>query len=61
MEDVHRACPCKRLKCERYGKCAECMQYHEKYKKYPPYCKRKGKGEKIKETDSALDEKGTQD
>lgn len=22
------ACPCKRIKCERYGNCDECKKYH---------------------------------
>lgn len=23
-----RACPCKRVKCERHGNCKECREYH---------------------------------
>lgn len=39
-------CPCKRVKCERHGKCAECMEHH-RTKKHPPACKRsKAKKEK---------------
>jgi hypothetical protein len=35
-------CQCVRKRCERYGKCAECIEYHAtKSKRYPePYCKR---------------------
>ncbi|NLT15023.1 MAG: hypothetical protein GXY05_11845 [Clostridiales bacterium] len=41
-------CPCVRKRCERYGKCAECIEYHTtKSKKYPePYCKRERKVKK---------------
>ena len=35
-------CPCVRKKCERYGKCEECIEHHKTHKKYPlPYCQRK--------------------
>ena len=35
-------CTCSQKRCERHGKCAECIEYHtNKSKKYPqPYCKR---------------------
>lgn len=37
-------CPCKRIKCERYGKCEECIAHHkERETKYEPYCMRKSK------------------
>lgn len=39
LENGTDTCTCKRIKCERHGKCAECMEHHEK-KKHPPYCKR---------------------
>ncbi|HAB61641.1 MAG TPA: hypothetical protein DCE48_13275 [Lachnospiraceae bacterium] len=37
-------CPCKRTKCERHGKCEECIEHHKKKEsKYEPYCMRKSK------------------
>jgi hypothetical protein len=37
-------CPCVRKKCERYGKCEECIEHHKHHKKYSqPYCIRKAK------------------
>ncbi len=44
-------CPCVRKKCERYGKCEECIEHHKTHKKYPlPYCQRKA----IKEEEKAI-------
>ena len=35
-------CPCVIKKCERFGKCEECIEHHKTHKKYPtPYCIRK--------------------
>ena len=34
-------CNCRKKKCERHGKCKECIEYHTKNPKYLPYCKRK--------------------
>jgi len=34
-------CNCKKKKCERHGKCNECIEYHTKNPKYVPYCQRK--------------------
>lgn len=43
MEDNKRTdCPCKRLKCERYGDCDTCKSHHLT-KKTLPYCERKQK------------------
>lgn len=39
LESGSEECPCKRVKCERRGKCAECLEHH-KTMKNPPYCKR---------------------
>ncbi len=37
-------CNCKKKKCERHGKCEECITYHQTKKHpSPPYCKRKEK------------------
>lgn len=33
-------CPCKRLRCPRHGKCAECRSYHSSDKKSAPACER---------------------
>ena len=33
-------CPCKRLRCERHGRCAECRSYHAERKKSTPACER---------------------
>ncbi|WP_200814960.1 hypothetical protein [Scatolibacter rhodanostii] len=33
-------CPCKKEKCERHGKCGECVDFH-KTSIYKPYCMRK--------------------
>lgn len=34
-------CPCKRIKCERYGNCAACKQHHHApNKKLLPACER---------------------
>jgi 2,3-bisphosphoglycerate-dependent phosphoglycerate mutase len=35
-------CSCVRVRCERYGKCDECIEHHKTHKRYPlPYCQRK--------------------
>jgi len=34
------SCLCPKIKCQRHGKCAECVIYH---KKMPPFCKRETK------------------
>lgn len=41
LENGLEECNCKRNKCERHGKCLECMKHHQT-KKHPslPYCKR---------------------
>ncbi len=41
LENGLQECNCKKKKCERHGKCSECMEYHTKNSKYLPYCKRK--------------------
>ena len=42
LESGTEQCPCARKKCERYGKCEECIERHKTHKKYPlPYCQRK--------------------
>lgn len=41
VENGSDKCSCKRTKCERFGKCNECIDHHRQYKRYPlPYCKR---------------------
>lgn len=41
-------CTCKRKDCERFGKCAACIEYHTtKSRRYPqPYCQRERKEKK---------------
>ncbi len=37
-------CTCKKHKCERFGKCDECIEFHKTHKRYPlPQCMRKKK------------------
>jgi hypothetical protein len=43
LENGQEKCNCKKKNCERHGKCDECMAYHLANKRYPPYCKRKGR------------------
>lgn len=43
-------CNCKKTDCERHGKCEECVEFHKKNKRYPPYCMRK-RNEKQKKRD----------
>lgn len=45
LENGLEVCNCKKKSCERFGKCAECIEYHAtKSKRYPqPYCKRERK------------------
>lgn len=41
LENGLETCTCKR-KCERHGKCSECIAYHKTNRRYTvPYCKRK--------------------
>lgn len=45
LENGLEGCNCKKKKCERYGKCNECIAYHKTNKRYTePYCKRKSAG-----------------
>ena len=45
-ENEKEKCPCKRVKCPRYGDCKACLAHH-KGKKYEASCIRlKRKGEK---------------
>lgn len=54
FEDGLKKCTCKKKKCERYGKCEECIAYHkENVNRGLPYCKRKGN----KEVDKAFKKK----
>ena len=40
LENGSNICNCKRKKCERHGKCSECIEHHKGYKRLPlPYCK----------------------
>lgn len=39
LENGLDVCTCKRVRCERHGKCAKCIEHHN-MKKSPPYCKR---------------------
>ena len=42
-------CSCVRVRCERYGKCEECINHHKTHKRYPlPYCQRKAEKSKKK-------------
>lgn len=43
LENNMEKCNCIKINCERHGKCVECMEHHKKNKRYPPYCKRKGR------------------
>jgi len=40
LENGKEICDCKKIKCERHGKCKECIEYHKNHKR-PVYCKRK--------------------
>lgn len=40
MDEKKPVCPCKRVKCKRYGDCAACRVYHETVKGKPPACER---------------------
>lgn len=41
LENGSSECSCRKTKCERYGKCKECLEYHNKSERLPlPYCKR---------------------
>ena len=47
LESGTDQCPCVRKKCERFGKCEECIAHHKTHKKYPlPYCTRKAARDK---------------
>lgn len=46
LENGTDICNCKKKKCERFGKCNECIEYHKNSKRLP-YCKR----EKVKVID----------
>nr|WP_319489146.1 hypothetical protein [uncultured Caproiciproducens sp.] len=48
LENGADTCNCPRIKCERHGKCAECMAHHEKNKKHPPYCKRESRRARVR-------------
>lgn len=44
---INENCPCKRKKCERHGKCAECRKHHaESNNRRPVYCEKKGRNSK---------------
>ncbi len=45
LENGLEKCTCKRTKCERHGKCAECIAHH-KNSRYPPQCKREKGGKR---------------
>lgn len=45
-ETIEIRCPCKKKTCPRYGKCGECLLYHRQHKRFPPYCKRRGRSPK---------------
>lgn len=41
-QTTNNECPCKRTKCERFGKCIECREHHLSMKKLKlPACERK--------------------
>ena len=44
--DRDTTCPCRRKNCPRHGKCRECRAYHEKNRKYRPFCERGGEQDK---------------
>ncbi|WP_176718780.1 MULTISPECIES: hypothetical protein [Caloranaerobacter] len=42
--EIHKEnCPCPKKKCERFGKCEECREFHKK-KNRLPYCERPKRG-----------------
>ena len=46
LENGLETCNCKKKKCERFGKCFECIAYHKENSHHAlPYCKRKGNKE----------------
>ena len=47
MEKNNINCPCKRIKCERYGNCDECREHHNN-KKSLIFCDRIKKKERRK-------------
>jgi len=40
LENGLEQCNCKKKKCERHGRCKECIEHHTNNSKYLPYCKR---------------------
>lgn len=44
LENGLEVCPCKRTQCQRHGKCAECIEHHNK--KLLPACMREGKAKR---------------
>ncbi|MBW7572598.1 hypothetical protein [Caproiciproducens faecalis] len=48
LENGTDTCNCPHIRCERHGKCAECLEHHAAHKKYPPYCKRKSRAGRTK-------------
>jgi hypothetical protein len=52
LENGLDTCTCKRVNCERHGKCEACIEHH-KTKRYEPFCKRKRK-EKTKRMKSQV-------
>ncbi len=56
LENGLERCSCPRKRCERYGDCAQCIDYHTtKSKTYPqPHCKREKKKKGSKTADNKL-------
>ncbi|MCB6202041.1 hypothetical protein [Extibacter muris] len=47
MEEINKDCPCKRVKCERHGRCDACREHHGKPDaKYLTACERINKRKK---------------
>ncbi len=47
-------CPCKRVKCPRYGDCESCRKYHENHP-YEAACEQKSGGKRRRFTEDLSD------
>lgn len=39
LENGRTTCSCKNTKCQRFGKCIECIKHHKDHNNKLPYCK----------------------
>ena len=46
-------CPCRRVKCKRFGDCDACIAHHRE-KRLPPACKREEKPKKSRRDDGNM-------